>query len=731
MDDENYRHLTKKEIDDFIMWFQNNFTQSSYLNSDILRDILTNNVNTNSKNKYVFFNDEVDEFSKQMSNKIHDMLTQWKTDQCTTTVERVQLLRDKFSIEENTNKRNLEQNNIDRRKKNRETYDLSDDECTIEKLNELENKMSKLEELQKSIKNDNFSSYRYNVPPPNPHLIPPPVPSYHDYSRRDLDSSRFKNLLNTRHPSQIRDGYHNPSRFPTPPLTERYNIPLTERYNIPLTPRHREPVFYRENESRVYTTPRTDYINREQNIPVIPPLDLEKVPKYEDESNKNNIGEERRKTIIERVVESINSSDNINMKNINKNDKNIEDNYSSSEYNFFIKLNEDEKDYYLFIERVIREYNKSDIPLRFKILDKEINIENKAIIVKKIDENNKSRFGHDGENSKFNNWLNGLLKIPFGEYKSLPINKENTKEEICNYLIKSKKILDDAVYGHQITKNQIIQLITQWITNPKSGGNVIGLQGPMGNGKTTLVKEGISKAVDIPFTFITLGGCSDSAFLEGHNYTYEGSTWGKIVDVLIQTECMNPIIYFDELDKVSGTKRGDEIINMLIHLTDSTQNCHFQDKYFSGIDIDLSKSIFIFSYNDESKINPILLDRLLNIRTKGFNTDDKIVIANEYLIPNILKLLGMEKDIVDVPNNIIKHIIEKYTNEEGVRTLKKCLELIYSKLNVLILTDGTDIFSYDIKLDKFPVIIDEKITDVFLEELFNKEISKEPLTMFA
>ena len=280
--------------------------------------------------------------------------------------------------------------------------------------------------------------------------------------------------------------------------------------------------------------------------------------------------------------------------------------------------------------------------------------------------------------------------------------------------------------------NQIIQLITQWITNPNSGGNVIGLQGPMGNGKTTLVKEGISKAVDLPFTFITLGGCSDSAFLEGHNYTYEGSTWGKVVDVLIQTECLNPIIYFDELDKVSETKRGEEIVNMLIHLTDSTQNSNFQDKYFSGINIDLSKAIFIFSYNDESKINPILLDRLLNIRTKGFDVEDKIKISKKHLIPKIIKNLGMDDNTIDIPDSVIKYIIENYTEEEGVRTLKKCLELIYSNLNVLILTNGTNIFSYEVDVNTLPIKITQTLTNTLLEELFGKDIKlKQPLTMFT
>ena len=131
--------------------------------------------------------------------------------------------------------------------------------------------------------------------------------------------------------------------------------------------------------------------------------------------------------------------------------------------------------------------------MRFRILDKPIDLDNKSTIIKKMDDHNKSKFNFGGETSKFNNWLNGLLKIPFGEFKKLPITKENSKQEICDYLNNAKVILDNAVYGHKTVKNQIVQLITQWITNPESGGNVIGIQGPMGNGKTTLVKKGFQK----------------------------------------------------------------------------------------------------------------------------------------------------------------------------------------------------------------------------------------------
>ena len=176
--------------------------------------------------------------------------------------------------------------------------------------------------------------------------------------------------------------------------------------------------------------------------------------------------------------------------------------------------------------------------------------------------------------------------------------------------------MNNAIYGHMEAKTHILQVIGKWIRNPDSLGNVLAIQGPMGNGKTTLIKNGIAKSLNRPFEFVALGGASDSAFFEGHSYTYEGSRWGRIVDILHKCGSMNPIICFDELDKVSETAKGDEIINMLIHMTDSSQNSKFQDNYFPGIDIDLSKVLFIFSFNDENKINRILKDRMYVIRTR-------------------------------------------------------------------------------------------------------------------
>lgn len=235
---------------------------------------------------------------------------------------------------------------------------------------------------------------------------------------------------------------------------------------------------------------------------------------------------------------------------------------------------------------------------------------------------------------------------------------------------------------------------------------------------TSLVKEGISKILNRPFAFIALGGATDSSFLEGHSYTYEGSTWGKIVQILIDSKCMNPVIYFDELDKISDTPKGEEIAGILTHLTDTTQNTQFHDKYFAEIDFDLSKCLFIFSYNDESKINPILKDRMYRIQTKGYNQKQKTVIANNYLLPKIREQVVFKPEDVLIPDETLHYIIDNLCNkEDGVRNLKRCLEIIHTKLNLYrLMKDGKNLFEEDMNLVvKFPFTVTKDVVDKLIK----------------
>jgi ATP-dependent Lon protease len=205
--------------------------------------------------------------------------------------------------------------------------------------------------------------------------------------------------------------------------------------------------------------------------------------------------------------------------------------------------------------------------------------------------------------------------------------------------------------------------------------------------------------------------------------------WGKIVQILIDSKCMNPVIYFDELDKVSDTARGEEIIGILTHLTDTTQNSQFHDKYFSEIDFDLSKCLFIFSYNDESKVNPILRDRMYRIQTKGYDTKQKVVIARDFLLPKIREQVSFKAEDVIIPDETIETIInlkDATKSEEGVRNLKRCLEIIHTKLNLFrLMRPENNLFAKEMDMKvSFPITVTKQHVEKFIksEEYQNQSL---------
>ena len=258
--------------------------------------------------------------------------------------------------------------------------------------------------------------------------------------------------------------------------------------------------------------------------------------------------------------------------------------------------------------------------------------------------------------------------------------------QIKTYMKSVSAIMNNSVHGHDKAKRQIERIIGQWINGEKTG-YCFGFEGPPGVGKTSLAKKGIANCLkdnggnSRPFSFIAIGGSSNGSTIDGHNYTYVGSTWGKIVDILMDTKCMNPIIFIDELDKVSQTEHGKEIIGILTHLIDPTQNDAFQDKYFNGIDLNLSKALFIFSYNNVDAIDRILLDRIHRIKFDFLSLENKLTIAKDYLLPEIFSNMGLA-DTIEIDEEVIKYIITEYTCEPGVRKLKELLFEIFGEINL-------------------------------------------------
>lgn len=262
---------------------------------------------------------------------------------------------------------------------------------------------------------------------------------------------------------------------------------------------------------------------------------------------------------------------------------------------------------------------------------------------------------------------------------------ESKYSEMGTYFGKIKGVMDSAIYGHDKAKRQIERIICQWI-NGDQDGYCFGFEGPPGVGKTSLAKHGLSKCLEDkngetrPFAMIQIGGDSNGSSLHGHNYTYVGSNWGSIIQILIDTKCMNPIIFIDEVDKISKTEQGREIVGILTHLLDSTQNDCFQDKYFSGIDIDMSKALFILSYNDPESIDKILLDRIHRVKFSSLSVEEKFVICRDHILPEIYKKMGMD-GVISIGDEVIKYIIEEYTCEPGVRKLKEILFEIVGEIN--------------------------------------------------
>jgi ATP-dependent Lon protease len=365
---------------------------------------------------------------------------------------------------------------------------------------------------------------------------------------------------------------------------------------------------------------------------------------------------------------------------------------------------------------LLKMMSEINTPYRIQLLNKNVSFKFKIVALKKINVFEKMDPG-DGEYYKLKKWIEAFLSLPENS-KRIPISITDGTEKCQAYMEQCKNILNESVYGLNDAKMQIMQFVGQLISNPSSMGNAIGLKGPMGTGKTTLIKNGLSKLLGRDFAFITLGGANDGSFLVGHSYTYEGSHYGKISDILIQSKSDNPIIFFDELDKVSDSYGGNEIVGILTHLIDSTQNNEFHDKYFSEIDINVSKCLFVFSFNDESRVNSILKDRMYVIETNGYNTKDKIEICKNFILPSVSKEMNLNVTDIVFSDTIIQYIINYTKPEKGVRNLKRNIETIFSKINLFrLMKPNACLFDNKSIFVSFPIILTTDMIDNLLPKI--------------
>ena len=360
------------------------------------------------------------------------------------------------------------------------------------------------------------------------------------------------------------------------------------------------------------------------------------------------------------------------------------------------------------------EYTKKEEPLMFRLLQMKLKPEMMAMVMSRYNAMN-TMDTSSGEYYKLRTWMDKLVSMPLGHYKEMPVSLENGPETCAPFMEKARKCLDEAIYGQNDAKLQIMQFIASKIANPTSSGLSLLLLGPPGIGKTSLIKNGIAKALEWPFQFISLGGDSDSSTYTGHQFVYEGSHCGRIANCLAQAKSMSMVLMFDELDKISSTSKGEEIQNLLVHMTDPVQNMEFEDKYLSGIPLDLSRTMLVFSGNDVNKIDKILMDRMVVVNLAGYETKDKIAIAEQFLLPAALKEVNLVEKVA-ISRDILQHILTNYAKEEtGVRELKRCIEQIAQRVNMLRMFNVKEL-PFHIPGFALPFVLKKEHVDLFLKK---------------
>ena len=291
---------------------------------------------------------------------------------------------------------------------------------------------------------------------------------------------------------------------------------------------------------------------------------------------------------------------------------------------------------------------------RVKALHLSEEIEKK--LLKEVNRLAKQPYG-SAEASVIRNYLDVCLEMPW--------NKQ-TKDRAD--VAKAKALLDREHFGLDKVKERILELIAVRQINPDAKGKILCLVGPPGVGKTSIAIS-VAKAMNRKLSRLSLGGVRDEADIRGHRKTYIGAMPGRIIDAMIRSGSMNPLLVLDEIDKLSSDMRGDPA-SALLEVLDSEQNYAFRD-HFLEIPVDLSRVMFITTANTTDTIPRPLLDRMEVIELNSYTDEEKVEIAKRHLLPKQLKEHGLKKSQLRLSDNALRKMIAAYTRESGVRVLER------------------------------------------------------------
>jgi ATP-dependent Lon protease len=375
------------------------------------------------------------------------------------------------------------------------------------------------------------------------------------------------------------------------------------------------------------------------------------------------------------------------------------------------------------IERELSSYCQENTkPLKYQILSSLSPMETKMVMMDKLHKlelYDKSSTEYTYELST----LNLMLKVPWGKYQQLPITTDDKPDVIEKYLSEAMTFLEGVTYGQHKAKQKLMLEISRYLKNPDSSGFILGIKGPPGSGKTTLASLGLARILNRPFTRIDLGGAKHSDILFGTRKVFDRSDIGGLIKVLIEKHCMNPIIFFDELDKVSVSEYGQELLNALNDLTDPMRNSSICDQYLD-MSFDYSRAIIVFAYNYSDQIPETLKSRIHEIEIEPYSVDDKIAMVHRFFLNSSCRKIKVDPSQINITDGAIKVIIDKYTDhEEGVRELARRIDELVLKIHWLKLTQETknhtlmDCYSGKmgaIKL-KNPCVVTQQLIHLLLE----------------